>query len=93
MGSQLDAAQAWRDLAEALIDGGRSEQAVEALRRAADYAGVRASTVRAGLAVPVRDSHASQGPATRPAPTLRFVSRNSRHCARQSTTFWGRAYQ
>ena len=55
MGSQLEAARAWRDLAEALIDCGRSDQAVEALRRAADYAGVRASTVRVGLAVPVGD--------------------------------------
>ncbi len=55
MGSQLDAAQAWRDLAEVLIDCGRSDQAVEALRRAADYAGVRASTVRASIAAPVRD--------------------------------------
>jgi transcriptional regulator with XRE-family HTH domain len=55
MGSQLEAAQAWRDLAEALIHRGRSDQAVEALRRAADYAGVRASTIRVGLAVPVGD--------------------------------------
>ncbi len=55
MGSQLEAAQAWRDLAEALIHRGRSDQAVEALRRAADYAGVRASTIRADVAVPVRD--------------------------------------
>jgi transcriptional regulator with XRE-family HTH domain len=55
MGSQLEAAQAWRDLAEVLIDCGRSDQAIEALRRAADYAGVRASTIRASLAVPVRD--------------------------------------
>jgi transcriptional regulator with XRE-family HTH domain len=55
MGSQLEAAHAWRDLAEVLIDCGRSDQAVDALRRAADYAGVRASTVRASVAVPVRD--------------------------------------
>jgi transcriptional regulator with XRE-family HTH domain len=55
MGSQLDAAHAWRDLAEALIRCGRSDQAVEAFRRAADYAGVRASTIRADLAAPVRD--------------------------------------
>jgi transcriptional regulator with XRE-family HTH domain len=55
MGSQLEAAQAWRDLAEALIQCGRSDQAVDALRRAADYAGVRASTIRSELTVPVRD--------------------------------------
>jgi transcriptional regulator with XRE-family HTH domain len=55
MGSQLEAAQAWRELAEALIHCGRSDQAVEALRRAADYAGVRASTIRADVAVPVSD--------------------------------------
>jgi transcriptional regulator with XRE-family HTH domain len=55
MGSQHEAAQAWRDLAEALIHRGRSDQALEALRRAADYAGVRASTIRADVAVPVHD--------------------------------------
>ncbi len=55
MGSQFEAAQAWRDLAEALIHGGRSDQAVEALRRAADYAGVRASTIRADVAVRVHE--------------------------------------
>jgi len=55
MGSQHDAAQAWRELAEALIQRDRRVEAVEALRRAADYAGVRASTIRTGLAEPVRD--------------------------------------
>ena len=55
MGAQLEAAQAWRDLAEALIRAGRADQAVDALRRAADYAGVRASTIRSDLAVHVRD--------------------------------------
>lgn len=55
MGSQLEAAQAWRELAEALIQRGRAAEAVEALRRAADYAGVRASTIRAGVTAPVRD--------------------------------------
>jgi transcriptional regulator with XRE-family HTH domain len=55
MGSQLEAAQAWRDLAEALIECGRSDQAVDALRRAADYAGVRASPIRIDLSVTVRD--------------------------------------
>ncbi len=52
MGSRMEAAQAWRDLAEALIQRGRSEQAIDALRRAADYAGVRSSSIPANLAVP-----------------------------------------
>jgi transcriptional regulator with XRE-family HTH domain len=55
MGSQLDAAQAWRELAEALMQRDRAVEAVDALRRAADYAGVRASTIRPGVTVPVRD--------------------------------------
>jgi tetratricopeptide (TPR) repeat protein len=55
MGSQLEAAQAWRELAEALIQRDRAVEAVEALRRAADYAGVRASTIRAGVTAPVLD--------------------------------------
>jgi tetratricopeptide (TPR) repeat protein len=55
MGSQLEAAQAWRELAEAHIQRGRPVEAVEALRRAADYAGVRASTIRADVVVPVHD--------------------------------------
>jgi transcriptional regulator with XRE-family HTH domain len=59
MGSQLEAAQAWRELAEALIHRGRSVEAVEALRRAADYAGVRASTIRTGLGVPSTTSAAA----------------------------------
>ena len=52
MGSRMEAALAWRDLAEALIQRGRSEQAIDALRRAADYAGVRSSSIPANLAVP-----------------------------------------
>jgi transcriptional regulator with XRE-family HTH domain len=55
MGSQLEAAQAWRELAEALIQRGRSVEAVDALRRASDYAGVRAATIRSGLTAPVHD--------------------------------------
>lgn len=56
-GSRLDAAQAWRELAEALLQAGRSEQAIAALRQAADYAGARTSTIRAQMAValPVSD--------------------------------------
>ena len=52
LGSHLDAAQAWRELAEALIHLGRSAQAIDALRRAADYAGAWSSTIRAEMPVP-----------------------------------------
>ncbi|HEY2076187.1 MAG TPA: helix-turn-helix transcriptional regulator [Streptosporangiaceae bacterium] len=57
LGSRLDAAQAWREMAEALIKVGRSEQAIEALRKAADCAGARSVTVRADVqpALPVSD--------------------------------------
>lgn len=47
LGSRLDAAQAYRDLAEAMFQHGRPEQAVAALRSAADCAGARPSSVRA----------------------------------------------
>jgi len=53
VGSHLDAAQAWRELAEVLLHLGRSEQAIDAFRRAADYAGARPATIRAALAVPL----------------------------------------
>jgi transcriptional regulator with XRE-family HTH domain len=49
LGSRLEAAQAWRDLAEALIKVGRSEQAIDALRKAADCAGAQSSTIRADV--------------------------------------------
>jgi len=57
VGSRLDAAQAWRELAEALLHVGHSEQAIAALRQAADYAGARTSTIRAQMqvALPVAD--------------------------------------
>jgi hypothetical protein len=45
-GAVLEAAQAWRDLADALIQQGRSAQAIEALQRAADCAGLRSSSIR-----------------------------------------------
>jgi transcriptional regulator with XRE-family HTH domain len=45
LGSHLEAAQAWRDLADALIQQGRSAQAIDALQRAADCAGLRSSTI------------------------------------------------
>jgi len=46
LGCSQDAAQAWRDLADALIRQGRSDRAIEALQRAADCAGLRSSTIR-----------------------------------------------
>ena len=52
LGSRLDAAQAWRDLAEALIKVGRPEDAIDALRKAADCAGAQSSAIWA-------DSHES----------------------------------
>jgi transcriptional regulator with XRE-family HTH domain len=57
LGSRLEAAQAWRDLAEALIKVGRAEQAIDALRKAADCAGAQSSTIRANAhaALPVAD--------------------------------------
>jgi transcriptional regulator with XRE-family HTH domain len=52
-GSRLDAAQAWRELAEALLHAGRSEQAIAALRQAADHAGARTTTIRAQMNLPL----------------------------------------
>jgi transcriptional regulator with XRE-family HTH domain len=52
IGSRLDAARAWRELGEALIQVGRTQQAIDALRKAADWAGVRPSSIRA-------DAHAA----------------------------------
>jgi transcriptional regulator with XRE-family HTH domain len=52
MGSHLEAAQAWRDLADALIQQGRSAQAIVALQRAADCAGLRSSTMGAPALLP-----------------------------------------
>jgi hypothetical protein len=56
MGSRHEAAQASRELAEALIQRGRSEQAIDALRHAADFAGVRSTTIRPDLLSPVAAS-------------------------------------
>lgn len=49
LGSALDAAQAWRELGEVLLHAGESAQAIDALRRAADCAGARSTSVRADL--------------------------------------------
>jgi transcriptional regulator with XRE-family HTH domain len=51
-GSRLEAAQAWRDLAEALIQRGESQHAIEALRQAADCSGARASSIRLPVPLP-----------------------------------------
>ena len=53
LGSQLEAGQAWRDLADALIQQGRSAQAIHALQRAADCAGLRPSAIGAPATLPV----------------------------------------
>jgi transcriptional regulator with XRE-family HTH domain len=52
LGTALEAAQAWRELGEALLQVGESAQAIEALQRAADSAGARSTTIRSGLAAP-----------------------------------------
>jgi transcriptional regulator with XRE-family HTH domain len=53
LGTQLDAARAWRELAEALLQLGRPEQAIDAFRRAADYAGARPATISLATASPL----------------------------------------
>ncbi len=53
LGSPRDAAQAWRELGEALVRQGRSGQAIEALRKAADCAGVQSTSIRDDVAVAV----------------------------------------
>jgi transcriptional regulator with XRE-family HTH domain len=52
MSTPLDAAQAWRELGEALAQVGELAQAVNALRRAADCAGAQSTSVRAALPAP-----------------------------------------
>jgi transcriptional regulator with XRE-family HTH domain len=55
LGSRLDAARAYRELSEALLQRGRPEQAITALQRAADCAGARASAIGSAVApVPAR---------------------------------------
>jgi transcriptional regulator with XRE-family HTH domain len=55
LGAHQIAAQAWRELGEALIQRGRSEEAIEALRRAADCAGARSTSIREAEPVRVGD--------------------------------------
>jgi transcriptional regulator with XRE-family HTH domain len=50
-GAHREAAQAWRELGEALVQRGRPEQAIDALRNAADCAGVRSASIRTTLPV------------------------------------------
>jgi transcriptional regulator with XRE-family HTH domain len=45
MGASLEAAEAFRELAETLLRMGQHDEAIGALRQAADCAGVRASTI------------------------------------------------
>jgi ATP/maltotriose-dependent transcriptional regulator MalT len=58
IGSHLEAAQAWRDLADALIQQGRSAQAIQALQRAADCAGLRSSAIGAPATPATPATHA-----------------------------------
>jgi transcriptional regulator with XRE-family HTH domain len=51
-GSRMEAAQAWRDLAEGLIQRGESQHAIEALRQAADASGARASSISRTVPLP-----------------------------------------
>ncbi len=56
LGSRLEAARAYRELGEALLHRGRSDQAIEALQHAADCAGARSASIRTSMApTPVRD--------------------------------------
>jgi transcriptional regulator with XRE-family HTH domain len=52
LGAHREAAQAWRELAEALLQRGVQERAIEALRQAADCAGARAASIRPDI-IPV----------------------------------------
>jgi transcriptional regulator with XRE-family HTH domain len=49
--ARLDAAQAFRELAEVLLGCGRSEQAIEALKRSAACAGVRSAVIPARVSL------------------------------------------
>jgi hypothetical protein len=53
LGSRREAALAWRELAEALLQRDMLERAVTALRRAADCAGVRSTAIHWGVPLPM----------------------------------------
>ena len=55
LGSRHEAALAWRELAEALLQRDLQQQAITALRHAADCAGARAPAIRLDLARPNSD--------------------------------------
>ena len=50
LGSRLEAARAYRELSEALLQRGRPDEAITALQRTADCAGARASAIRSAVA-------------------------------------------
>lgn len=63
-GSQREAAQVWRELAEALLQQDNPEPAIVALQRAADCAGARAPSIRPAIPQPsLRSLYARQRPA------------------------------
>jgi transcriptional regulator with XRE-family HTH domain len=53
LGSRREAALAWRELAEALLQRDMLERAVTALQRAADCAGVRSTAIHWGVPLPM----------------------------------------
>lgn len=55
IGSRQQAGQAWCDLAEVLLQRGRTEAAIGALRQAAGCGGFRVPAIRAGLSVPASE--------------------------------------
>jgi transcriptional regulator with XRE-family HTH domain len=55
LGARREAAQAWRELGEALIRRGRSEEAINALRKAADCSGARSASIRETQPIRVGD--------------------------------------
>ncbi len=52
-GSRREAAQAWRELAEALLQRDDPQQAITALQQAADLAGARSSSIRSDMVMPL----------------------------------------
>lgn len=52
LGSSQEAGQAWRDLADALLQQGDAEHAIQALQRAADCVGLRSAAIRLSTGIP-----------------------------------------